>query len=57
MTFKEWLNEEGKKSYTKFREDMIIDGFSHDEIQEQWSEVEEEYSDYCDENDIIPEWE
>lgn len=52
MSFEEWLKEEGKTTFDEFKMNEIIEGKTEEEIEEGWDEVKQEYTDFCDENDL-----
>lgn len=57
MTFTEYLRKEYRKDWDGLRDDMIFEGCDEDQIREREDDLQAEFEDYCEENDIeiIPE--
>ena len=53
MSFKEWLRHEGYKQPQELYNDLVCEeGMSSEEAREELDKLKDEYSDYCDDNDI-----
>jgi hypothetical protein len=55
MTFHEWLKEEFGQGWQGIHMDLLVEGYNEEQLSERKYELEEEYREYCEEEDIEPE--
>lgn len=51
--FNDWLLSHGYKKQAAIKDDLVSDGFSEEEIEEQVNELYDQFEDWADENDLV----
>lgn len=57
MNYREWCRHNGYTNKEELRERCYIDGKSQEYFEDLQEQLEEEYEEYCEIEDITPEYE
>ncbi|MGE5438146.1 MAG: hypothetical protein ACM3O3_13110 [Syntrophothermus sp.] len=50
---KDWLKVNGYKDRDELKNDMICEGFTEEEFEEEWNKIWDEFENWCIDNNII----
>jgi hypothetical protein len=50
---KDWLPVQGLKNREELKNDMLCEGNTEEEIEEEWDSIWEKFEDWCNNNDLI----
>ncbi|NLK53115.1 MAG: hypothetical protein GX295_11850 [Syntrophomonadaceae bacterium] len=57
MTFRKWLKVEGYYTYNKAYDIFVSRGYDSDKLFDEYCELEDEYANWCESNDINADYE
>jgi hypothetical protein len=56
ITFNQWLIEEFGQSWQGINDDLAVEGWNEEERYNYYYNLQEQYEEYCEQNDLLPQF-
>jgi hypothetical protein len=54
LRFNEWLKEEFGQTWQGINDDLLVEGFTEEDRDNEYSRLTDDYEDWCDDEGLIP---